>query len=144
MPLNVKGPGFSASTRQISELTGWVDDVRPYLAKSAVSIVPLRVGSGTRLKIFEAMSMNKAVVSTTIGAEGLPVTHGNEIFLADTPEDFAEFSVRLLRDPALRRQIGNAARGLVETKYSWASVATEFAAALLRVVGPRQPAAVQK
>jgi polysaccharide biosynthesis protein PslH len=126
------------------QLTGWVDDVRPYLAKSAVSIVPLRVGSGTRLKIFEAMSMNKAVVSTTIGAEGLPVTHGNEIFLADTPEDFAEFSVRLLRDPALRRQIGNAARGLVETKYSWASVATEFAAALLRVVGPRQPAAVQK
>ena len=125
-------------------LTGWVDDVRPYLAKGAVCIVPLRIGSGTRLKIFEAMSMNKAVVSTTIGAEGLPVTHGNEIFLADTPEDFAEFSVRLLRDQALRRQIGNAARGLVETKYSWASVATEFAAALGRVSGTPQPAAAQR
>jgi len=130
------------SSNQV-HLTGWVDDVRPYLANGAVCIVPLRVGSGTRLKIFEAMSMNKAVVSTTIGAEGLPVTHGNEIFLADTPEDFAEFSVRLLRDPALRQQMGNAARGLVETKYSWASVATDFAAALGRVAGTAQPAAVQ-
>ncbi len=57
-------------------LTGWVDDIRPYLAQSAVCIVPLRVGSGTRLKIFEAMGMGKAIVSTTIGAEGLPVRHG--------------------------------------------------------------------
>jgi sugar transferase (PEP-CTERM/EpsH1 system associated) len=126
------------------QLTGWVDDVRPYLAKGAVCIVPLRVGSGTRLKIFEAMSMNKAVVSTTIGAEGLPVTHRNEIFLADTPEDFAECSVRLLRDQGLRRQIGNAARRLVETKYSWASVATGFSAALGRVVATAQPEQAQR
>jgi len=125
-------------------LTGWVDDVRPYLAKGAICIVPLRVGSGTRLKIFEAMSMGKAVVSTTIGAEGLPVTHGEEIFLADTPEDFTEFSVRLLREQGLRRQIGNAARHLVETKYSWASVATEFAAALGRIAATAQPAAAQR
>jgi sugar transferase (PEP-CTERM/EpsH1 system associated) len=111
-------------------LTGWVDDIRPYLAQSAVCIVPLRVGSGTRLKIFEAMGMGKAIVSTTIGAEGLPVRHGEELLLADSPEDFAKSVVALLGDAAERRRLGTAARELVETKYSWASVAREFAAVL--------------
>jgi glycosyltransferase involved in cell wall biosynthesis len=120
-------------------LTGWVDDIRPYLAQSAVCIVPLRVGSGTRLKIFEAMGMGKAIVSTTIGAEGLPVRHGEEILLADSPDDFAKSVVAVLGDAAERRRLGNAARELVEVKYSWASVAKEFAAALEKVVaGSRQ------
>src|SRR4030095_11935398 len=69
-------------------VTGWVEDIRPYLARAAVCIVPLRVGSGTRLKIFEAMAMGKAVVSTTIGAEGLPVTPGHDIVIADEPAEF--------------------------------------------------------
>jgi sugar transferase (PEP-CTERM/EpsH1 system associated) len=115
-------------------LTGWVDDIRPYLAQSAVCIVPLRVGSGTRLKIFEAMGMGKAIVSTTIGAEGLPVRHDVDVLLADSPEDFAKSVVNLLGDAATRRRLGEAARELVETKYSWASVAREFAASLERVV----------
>jgi sugar transferase (PEP-CTERM/EpsH1 system associated) len=115
-------------------LTGWVDDIRPYLAQSAVCIVPLRVGSGTRLKIFEAMGMGKAIVSTTIGAEGLPVRHGVDVLLADSPDDFAKSVLNLLGDAAARRRLGVAARDLVETKYSWASVAREFAASLERTV----------
>jgi glycosyltransferase involved in cell wall biosynthesis len=105
------------------EVTGWVEDIRPYIAKGSVYIVPLRVGSGTRLKIFEAMAMGKAVLSTTIGAEGLPVTSGSDIVLADEPSHFADEVCRLLDSQEERNRIGNAARRLVEEKYSWAAVA---------------------
>jgi sugar transferase (PEP-CTERM/EpsH1 system associated) len=111
-------------------LTGWVEDVRPHVATGAACIVPLRVGSGTRLKIFEAMAMGKAVVSTTVGAEGLPGRHGMELLLADSPEDFAACTLQLLRDRQMRRRIGSAARELVESKYSWAAVAEQFARTL--------------
>jgi sugar transferase (PEP-CTERM/EpsH1 system associated) len=120
-------------------LTGWVDDIRPYLGRSAVCVVPLRIGSGTRLKIFEAMAMAKAVVSTTIGAEGLPVRHGTDLLLADTPDEFAQSVVQLLRDGASRRKLGQAARELVESKYSWASVARDFASALEGVLAKPMP-----
>ena len=122
-------------------LTGWVEDIRPYVAKSCVCIVPLRVGSGTRLKIFEAMAMAKAVVSTSIGAEGLPGRHGIELLLADSPEEFAKCVIALLRQEAMRRRIGSAARALVEAKYGWPSVAAEFAAVLERVAQERKHAA---
>jgi polysaccharide biosynthesis protein PslH len=115
-------------------LTGWVEDVRPYLEQGAVCVVPLRIGGGTRLKIFEAMSMAKAVVSTTIGAEGLPVHHGRHLLLADTPADFAESTAALLGDRARRRELGLAARRLVEEHYSWPRVARDFAEILTRVV----------
>jgi polysaccharide biosynthesis protein PslH len=128
-----------ASEHRVS-LAGWVDDIRPYLGRSAVCVVPLRIGSGTRLKIFEAMAMAKAVVSTTIGAEGLPVQHGSELLLADAPDDFARSVVRLLQDAATRRTLGRAARELVETKYSWASVARDFASALEAVLPKPTPA----
>jgi sugar transferase (PEP-CTERM/EpsH1 system associated) len=107
-------------------VTGAVDDIRPYLGKAAVCVVPLRSGSGTRIKIFEAMAMGKAVVSTTMGAEGLPVRHGENIVLADDPADFARQVVQLLRDPQRRAQLGRAARQLVEENYGWPSVAAHF------------------
>jgi sugar transferase (PEP-CTERM/EpsH1 system associated) len=107
-------------------VTGAVDDIRPYLSKAAVCVVPLRSGSGTRIKIFEAMAMGKAVISTTMGAEGLPVRHGDNIILADDPADFAHQVVQLLRDPGRRMQLGRAARQLVEENYGWASVAARF------------------
>src|SRR6476619_1446959 len=87
-------------------ITGRVDDVRPYMDSAAAYIVPLRIGGGTRLKIYEAMAMEKAVVSTTVGAEGLPVVDGEEIVLADTPEAFAAAVVKLLRDESLAAEIG--------------------------------------
>jgi glycosyltransferase involved in cell wall biosynthesis len=124
------------------KVTGEVEDVRPYVRDAAVYIVPLRVGGGTRLKIFEAMAMGKAVVSTSIGAEGLPVRDGENILLADEGGDFARKIVNLLRDPATRNRLGQAGRRLVESEYSWSSVAERFDSILRRVVTtPAQPLA---
>lgn len=115
-------------------LTGWVEDIRPFVARGQVCIVPLRIGGGTRLKIFEAMAMGKAVVSTSVGAEGLPVQHGENILLADTPDDFARSVISLLRDSNQRERVGAAARALVQEKYSWSKVAESFAHALRDVM----------
>jgi sugar transferase (PEP-CTERM/EpsH1 system associated) len=114
-------------------VTGSVDDIRPYIAKASVYVVPLRIGGGTRLKIFEAMAMGKATVSTTVGAEGLPVTDGKEILIADSPEGFAHAVVSLLCQPEQRRQLGLSARRLVELKYSWSIVSDLFDEVLRRV-----------
>ena len=95
MSLEVVGRNPSRKLQSLVEtetsvrLTGWVEDIRPFLARGSVCIVPLRIGGGTRLKIFEAMSMGKAVVSTSVGAEGLPVQTGENILLADAPNEFA-------------------------------------------------------
>jgi polysaccharide biosynthesis protein PslH len=115
-----------AAARTGATLTGTVEDVRPHLAEAAVCVVPLRVGGGTRLKIFEALALGKAVVSTGIGAEGLPVVPDEHLLLAEAPAEFARAVVALLRDPARRRALGAAGRGLVQSRYSWAQVAREF------------------
>lgn len=107
-------------------LTGWVEDIRPFLARGSVCIVPLRIGGGTRLKIFEAMAMGKSTVSTSVGAEGLPVQSGVNILLADTPQDFADAVLSLFRDANQRRRLGTAARTLVEENYSWSKIAEAF------------------
>jgi len=142
--LRIVGRKPSANLRSLAarqkhvELTGWVEDVRPFLASGAVCIVPLRIGGGTRLKIFEAMAMGKAVVSTSIGAEGLPVRDGENILLADTPGLFAQSVAHLLRDVTRRREIGLAARKLVAEKYSWARIAEDFSAVLSGIVAKAQ------
>jgi len=115
------------------EVTGRVDDVRPHIAAGAVYIVPLRIGGGTRLKIFEAMAMGKAVVSTTVGAEGLPVTHGHDILIADEPARFAQAVVHMIRSVDARRRIESAARRLVVEKHDWSASAADFEHALARV-----------
>ena len=107
-------------------IAGWVEDIRPFVARGSICIVPLRIGGGTRLKIFEAMAMSKAVVSTSVGAEGLPVRSGENILLADTPNEFAHSVISLLRDPNQRQQFGTAARTLVQESYSWPKVAEGF------------------
>jgi glycosyltransferase involved in cell wall biosynthesis len=104
------------------------------LARGAVCIVPLRIGGGTRLKIFEAMAMGKVVVSTSIGAEGLPVHSGENILLSDTPEDFAKSALSVLNDANVRQRIGAAARQLVEGNYRWQNVGKIFASTLEDVV----------
>jgi sugar transferase (PEP-CTERM/EpsH1 system associated) len=113
------------------EVTGRVDDVRPHIGRGAVYIVPLRIGGGTRLKIFEAMAMGRAVVSTTIGAEGLPVRDGTHLRIADDPRAFADAVVRLFEDDAERRALGQRARQLVVEQYDWAAAAAELEDALL-------------
>lgn len=107
-------------------VAGSVEDVRPYIAESPVYIVPIRIGGGTRIKIFEAMAMGKAVVSTSVGAEGLSVTHGKNIILADSPDEFAAQVVRLLRDRPTREAIGAEARTFVEQNCGWPSVVRSF------------------
>jgi polysaccharide biosynthesis protein PslH len=119
------------------EVTGAVEDIRPYVRSASVYVVPLRVGSGTRLKIFEAMAMGKAVVSTSIGAEGLPVQHGENILIEDDPGEFAKRVVNLLRNPDAQAILGHAARRAVEQKYSWESVGSNFEAVLRNLVRNR-------
>jgi glycosyltransferase involved in cell wall biosynthesis len=121
------------------EVTGTVDDIRPYLARGSVYVVPLLVGGGTRIKIFEAMAAGKAIVSTTIGAEGLPVRHGENILLADDAESFAKCVVELLKDRVSCERIGAAARKLVADSYSWHVVAGTMSAALEAVAWGPQP-----
>jgi len=112
-------------------VTGTVPDVRPYLWGARISIVPLRIGSGTRLKIFEAMAAKVPVVSTTIGAEGLPLTNGEHAWIADTAEDFARRCVELLEDGAERERLSDAAWKLVSERFSWESVTSGFESLLV-------------
>ena len=109
-------------------VTGRVEDVRPYMERAAAYVVPIRIGGGTRLKIYEAMAMKLPVVSTTIGAEGLPVRAGEELLIADEPEEFAAACVRVLNDDALARTLGAQAAATVRTRFGWDRVAAEFAA----------------
>ncbi len=112
-------------------VTGTVPDVRPFLWQSALSIVPLRIGGGTRLKIFEAMAAGTPVVSTTIGAEGLPVHHGETIRIGDTARQFAAECLQLLAVPQDCRRMARQAMELVVENYSWEQVTKGFERALL-------------
>ena len=103
------------------KLTGFVDDVRPYIEEAAVIVVPIRIGSGTRLKILDAMAMGKAIVSTSIGCEGLNVNDGENILIADYPEDFAKKIIELLKSPEMRMNLEKNARKLAET-YGWSPI----------------------
>lgn len=107
-------------------LTGWVDDVRPYLVKAGVCVVPLRIGGGTRMKIYEAMAMGKAVVATTVGAEGLEVEDKRDIRLVDEPSEIADAIAELITQEPVRRSMEQSARRLVEENFSWGSVADRF------------------
>jgi glycosyltransferase involved in cell wall biosynthesis len=106
--------------------TGFVDDVRPYVRDAHVYVIPLRVGGGTRIKAYEAMAIGRAVVSTAIGVEGLPVTSGREYLCADTAEAFASAALALLEDSQARRRLAAAARALVERNFSARVAAAVF------------------
>lgn len=100
-------------------ITGYVDDVRPYIAGATVYIAPLRVGGGTRLKLMEAMAMGKAIVSTRVGAEGFPVTDGQELVLADEPETFAQAVLTLLNNAPQREALGQSGQSFAHARYGW-------------------------
>ena len=100
-----------------------VPDIRPYLGSASVVVVPLRIGGGSRVKILEAMAASRCVVSTSIGAEGLDVVDGRDVVVANEPARFARECVSLLKDPVRRAALARAARGLVESKYGWQTIA---------------------
>lgn len=116
-------------------VTGRVDDVRPYLEHASVYVVPIRIGGGTRLKIYEAMAMEKPVVSTTIGAEGLPVSDGEQLLLADTPKAFSDAVVKLLMSPEFAQTLGMRAAATVRQQFGWEEVASRFAELCARASG---------
>jgi sugar transferase (PEP-CTERM/EpsH1 system associated) len=119
-------------------VTGYVDDVRPYVAESAVYVVPLRVGGGTRLKVLDAMAMGKALVSTSIGCEGIALRPDEHLVVADTADRFAEATVALLGDRARRLALGRAARQLVEDRYSWPIIGRRLLGAYEEAVAGRR------
>jgi polysaccharide biosynthesis protein PslH len=103
-------------------VTGTVDDVRPYYQNALASVVPLRVGGGTRLKILEAMAAGTPVISTSLGAEGLAAVDGRDILIADTPEAMADRLTSLQSDSPQWRDLVANARRVVQTKYDWSVV----------------------
>jgi glycosyltransferase involved in cell wall biosynthesis len=116
---------------------GYVPDIRPYLAQAACSVVPLRVGGGTRLKILDAWSMGKAVVSTSVGCEGLETADGDNILIRDDPIEFAAAIVSVLSDRDLRDHLGREARRTVEKRYSWNAVGRELNECYRSLIGSR-------
>ena len=115
-------------------VTGSVPDVRPYLRAARCYVVPIRIGGGTRLKIYEAMAMSLPVVSTSVGAEGLPVNDGEGIFIRDNPGDFAEAVIELLSNPAMARDQGQTGASIVRNRFSWDRITADFDAACVAAV----------
>lgn len=107
-------------------LTGFVDDIHREIAGAAISVVPILSGGGTRLKILEAMALGVPVVATLKGAEGLEVEHGKHLLLAETPEDFAVYTLQLLSNETMRRRLIKSARQLVVEKYDWTNIGQQF------------------
>jgi glycosyltransferase involved in cell wall biosynthesis len=127
----VTGGTGSVDVESMSRLgimfTGYVDDIRPVVAGASLVIVPLRQGGGTRLKILEAMALGTPVVSTSIGAQGLDLIHGEHILLGETAGELAAHALALMRDSALARRLADSAREFVSAKYQWPSIAERFA-----------------
>lgn len=130
-------PSVKALAGGSVEVTGFVPDLRPHLASAACVVVPLRLGGGTRLKIVEGMAMGKAIVSTSLGAEGIEAHDGRHILIADEPRAFADAVIRLLDDRELTDRIGAAARKLAVEQYSWNGAAKNLEHFLFGVLGSR-------
>jgi glycosyltransferase involved in cell wall biosynthesis len=105
------------------KVLGYVSDIRPIVQRASVFVAPIRIGSGTKIKLLNAMAQAKAVVATTIAAEGIDVSPGQNILIADEPEAFAEKVLYLLRNEEIARKMGEEARELIERKYSWDLIA---------------------
>jgi polysaccharide biosynthesis protein PslH len=128
----------AASSGMNWHFTGSVDDIRPHLHEGDISLIPLRVGSGTRLKAFEAIASGLPVVSTTLGVEGLGLTPGKHFLAADTDAAFADAILALLADTPRRIAMAQAGRALLEARYSWATIARQFEAICLEAAQRRR------
>ena len=121
-------------------LTGYVDDVRPFVHAASCFVVPLRVGGGTRLKVLDAWAMGKAVVSTSLGCEGLATVPGENIIIADDAATFADAVVAVAGDKDLQRRLGAAGRRTVEDKYGWQALGKELRELYRGLIYPGQEA----
>ena len=139
----VVGPDPSHAMRELARkdpsiiVTGWVEDIRPYLAKAKVFVCPNRLGSGMRGKVLQAMASGVPVVATTLGAEGIPIQMGNNGFLADKPAIIAQYIDLLLSDPVLHRGIAERAREMVVERFSWERSIDVFEKILSDVIAGR-------
>jgi len=118
-------------------VTGFVEDVRPYMARAQVFVIPLLAGGGIRGKALEAMAMKRPIVTTAIGVEGIDLRHEHSALLADTPEGFAKAVVRLFRDPGLRERLAENAFATVQRSYNWEAKGRELDGLLRSVVEAR-------
>jgi len=116
-------------------MTGFVDDVRPLIANSWMSVVPLLTGGGTRFKILEALALGTPVVATSKGAEGLTLESGKHLLITDEPEAFAAAVVRLCGDSALRARLSEAGRKVIFAEHTWQSVAPRYLAWVEQIAG---------
>jgi polysaccharide biosynthesis protein PslH len=139
--IRVVGTAMPNSIQTLSdpnvEILGFVPDVREVLARSEVCVVPLRVGSGVRLKILEMFAMKRAVVSTTVGAEGLQAEDGTHLLIADSPKDFADGVLRLLNDSRLRKHLGETAHRYASAHFGWNKAADQCEAVYRKLVSER-------
>jgi glycosyltransferase involved in cell wall biosynthesis len=146
--LSIVGRDPTPNVRALARLdarvhvTGAVADVRPYLERAAVVVVPLRIGGGTKREIIEAMAMERPIVSTTVGAETLPIRDGEHLLIADTPEQFARAIARLIDEPALGRELGRRAGALARSEFDWSEVAVRFAQTCDQLIGARYDASL--
>jgi glycosyltransferase involved in cell wall biosynthesis len=124
----------AAASDPAVQVPGHVPDIRPWVARASVYVVPMRVGGGTRLKVVDAMAQGKAIVSTRLGAEGLDVQGGVHLELADDPREFADKVVDLLSSPVARRRLGEAGRACAESHYAWDRLGHRLGAAYEQVV----------
>ena len=129
---------ISSDPRSGVELSGFVPALRDAYSRSAIVVVPLLSGGGTKLKVLEAMAMGRALVTTPVGAEGIEARDGVEMEIAPTDEEFARRTIGLLRDPARRDRIAAAARTLAEREYSWDTVNRRMQAAVRSVIEARE------
>jgi|ERR1035437_1095242 glycosyltransferase involved in cell wall biosynthesis len=118
-------------------VTGYVEDVRPYLEKSTVFVAPIILGTGMKTKVVEAMSMGKAIVTTTLGVQGIAVKNKKHVVVADNPNEFARATISLLKDQQARATLGANARKLVEERYSWETMAKALNESLYKVLSQR-------
>ena len=119
-------------------VTGFVPDMRDYVARATVVVMPLRAGAGTKHRVFQALCMKKAVVCTAIAAEGIALTHGETAMLADDPETFASATISLLQDAALRQRLGERGRQLVLDRYDWRAIYERLEEAFQEAVRKRK------
>jgi glycosyltransferase involved in cell wall biosynthesis len=123
-----------AATNPALEVTGTVDDVRPYLARASMMVLPLEVGGGTRIKVFEAMAAGLAIVSTPTGVEGLPAVHGENAWIVPPGQPFTEGVLHLLSKPEVRQTMARRGRELVETEFGWRKAAETFRGYCMEVI----------